>query len=263
MIRKNRGRHPKKLVNSCRELVEMLTLKKDMFETQQDRILRIASQCHLQIWSFCLLGIFPLIGCGSHYNVHFRPPTTENIMDQGPQLLCSKIPCQVWPLPLLPGVRLTLQLRPLLASLAPIPFSLPGVSSNEVLAHLILSWYLLLVGPRLIHPLAGEEMRAGVRGLLSMCVISLQVTAVRKLLSVSSAIRQGCWPIMILKSWGHGIHFTCSELFGLAKLLGLPGTKSTSWILTIGLCRNCRCPSSLMVYETSQFSLKASLTEQL
>lgn len=31
----------------------------------------------------------------------------------------------------------------------------------------------------------------------------------------------------------------------------------------IKFMKNCRCPSSLMVYETSQFSSKASLIEQL
>lgn len=65
-------------------------------------------------------------------------------------------------------------LRPFQASLMPTSFYLTGISFNEILAHLIPSWYLPLVGPGLTHWLTWEEMRAGVRGLLYMGVISVQ-----------------------------------------------------------------------------------------
>lgn len=73
------------------------------------------------------------------------------------------------------GSDLHCSLRPFPASLMPASFSLTDVSFNEILAHLIPLWYLPLVGHGLTRWLTWEEMRAVVRGLLYMWVISVQV----------------------------------------------------------------------------------------
>ena len=169
-------------------------LKKDEFNTWQDRILSTASRWHLQIWSWCLFYIFSLTDCGSHDNVHCPTSALDNMIDQGPQSCCAlRASAEFNFSPLLHGVRQHCSVRPFAATpaLAPPPFSQTGVSSDDIFVHWILSWSRLLAGLDLANRFTETDESWHQRSLhmwASHC-------------SCHWASRHCCGPAMILKPW--------------------------------------------------------------
>lgn len=103
-----RGRHPMKKCIHVGSLWTCSPLKKDTFKTCRTGFPALYLSVICKFDHF-VLDIFPLIDGGSHNNMHCRPPTTDNIIAQGPQLLCSEILCQTDLSPSFHGVSLTLK----------------------------------------------------------------------------------------------------------------------------------------------------------